>query len=49
MGRSKKFQVGFHQNFDTWINLANTKVAKFIMYQPHGGSNDLLSVKNAEK
>ena len=29
-------------------NLGNTTVARIVKYQPHGGSNHLLSVKSIE-
>ena len=32
-----------------YSNLVNTKVAKFIKNQPHGGGGGVLSVKNAKK
>ena len=47
-GGSKTFQKRYSRNRECFQipNLLNTKFAKIIKYQPHGGSNHLLSVKS---
>ena len=44
---SKTFQKRHYQNLECFniVNIVNTRVAKIIKYQPHGGSNHL-SVKS---
>ena len=46
-GGSKTFQKSHERNRKCLniANLVNTKLAKIIKYQSHGGSNDLLSAK----
>lgn len=44
----KNVNYGTHKELDI-SNLVNTKVAKFIKYQPNRKYNHLLSLENASK